>query len=135
MRAWLTVPYQHGSAAGTSRSRATSCIPSYTGEGTGQSAERIAMHDTATEPQGGAALRRAMTFVAACRAAAPLAEYPHVGDLQWWARTGALDDPMDWRFWPGPDEHDLAVGLIEGESVVALVHPSARGRGLEEEVH
>jgi GNAT superfamily N-acetyltransferase len=92
------------------------------------------MHDTETGHHGGAALRRAMVFVAACRAAEPLGEYPHVGDLQWWCRTGALDDPADWRFWLGPDGRDLAVGLIEGESVVALVHPSARGRGFEDEV-
>lgn len=92
------------------------------------------MHDIETGHHGGAALRRAMAFVAACRAAEPLGEYPHVGDLQWWCRTGALDDPADWRFWLGPDGHDLAVGLIEGESVVALVHPSDRGRGFEDTV-
>ena len=92
------------------------------------------MHENETEHDSGAALRRAMTFVAECRAAEPLGEYPHVGDLQWWGRTGALDDPADWRFWPGPDGRDLAVGLIEGESVVALAYPIARGRGLEDEV-
>jgi len=92
------------------------------------------MHATETEHDRGAALRRAMVFVAECRAAAPLGEYPHVGDLQWWCRTGALDDPADWRFWPGPDGRDVAVGLIEGENVVALVHPTARDRGREDEV-
>ena len=56
------------------------------------------MYETETRHHGGAALRRAMAFVAACRSAEPLGEYPHVGDLQWWCRTGALDDLALWRF-------------------------------------
>lgn len=83
---------------------------------------------------GGAALRRAMEFVVDCREAAPLGEYPHMGDLQWWCRDGSLDDQTNWRFWPGTEGHDLALGLTQGDAVVYLVHPAQRGSGLEEEV-
>jgi len=75
-----------------------------------------------------ALLRRAMDFVAACRGADADGDYPHVGDLQWWARDGSLDDPEDWHFWWDAEGHDSAFGVAADGQISYVLHPRLRPR-------
>jgi len=76
-----------------------------------------------------ALLRRAMDFVAACRGDDADGDYPHVGDLQWWARDGSLDDPDDWRFWQDAEgNNDAALGMAVDGQISYVLHPRLRTR-------
>ncbi len=75
---------------------------------------------------GGPALLEALKFVAICRTLDPSGNYLHVGDLQWWCRTGSLDDQQNWHFWRQANGETLALGIIEGSQIVCLLHPHFR---------
>jgi mycothiol synthase len=75
---------------------------------------------------GGQALGEAMNFVTICRALDPLGNYLHIGDLQWWCRDGSLDDQQNWHFWSQESGEVLALGLIDGNEIVCLLHPNFR---------
>lgn len=77
---------------------------------------------------GGPALGEAMNFVTMCRSHNPLGNYPHIGDLQWWCRDGSLDDQQNWHFWSQENGEILALGLINGNEIVCLLHPDFRTR-------
>jgi mycothiol synthase len=75
---------------------------------------------------GGQALGEALNFVTICRALDPLGNYLHIGDLQWWCRDGSLDDQQNWHFWYQESGEALALGLINGNEIVCLLHPNFR---------
>jgi len=75
---------------------------------------------------GGPALVEAMKFVTICRALDPQNDYPHIGDLQWWCRDGSLDDQQNWHFWYQENGEALALGIINGNEIVCLLHPDFR---------
>ncbi|MBA2676924.1 MAG: GNAT family N-acetyltransferase [Ktedonobacteraceae bacterium] len=75
---------------------------------------------------GGPALVEAMKFVTICRSRDPLGNYLHIGDLQWWCRDGSLDDQQNWRFWYQENGEALALGIIDGNEIVCLLHPNFR---------
>jgi len=75
---------------------------------------------------GGQALEEAMNFVMICRALDPLGNYLHIGDLQWWCRDGSLDDQQNWHFWFQENGEVLALGLLDGNGIVCLLHPNFR---------
>src|SRR6266571_6872323 len=75
---------------------------------------------------GGQALGEAMNFVTICRALDPLGNYLHICDLQWWCRDGSLDDQQNWHFLSQENGEVLALGLIDGNEIVCLLHPNFR---------
>src|SRR5215472_4112720 len=75
---------------------------------------------------GGPALVEAMNFVTTCRSRDPLGNYLHIGDLQWWCRDGSLDDQQNWHFWYQESGEALALGLIDSNEIVCLLHPNFR---------
>src|SRR5207248_7478227 len=75
---------------------------------------------------GGPALVEAMKFVTICRSRDPQSDYPHIGDLQWWCRGGSLDDQQNWHFWYQENGEALALGIINGNEIVCLLHPDFR---------
>ena len=75
---------------------------------------------------GGPALVEAMKFVTICRSRDPLGNYLHIGDLQWWCRDGSLDDQQNWHFWYQENGEALALGIINGNEIVCLLHPNFR---------
>jgi len=75
---------------------------------------------------GGQALAEALNFLMTCRTLDPLGNYLHIGDLQWWCRDGSLDDQQNWHFWPQENGKTLALGLINGDEIVCLLHPDFR---------
>jgi mycothiol synthase len=75
---------------------------------------------------GGPALVEAMKFVIICRSRDPQADYPHIGDLQWWCRDGSLDDQQNWHFWYQENGEVLALGIVTGDEIVCLLHPNFR---------
>ena len=77
---------------------------------------------------GGQALVEALNFVTICRTLDPLGNYLHIGDLQWWCRDGSLDDQQNWHFWSQENGEILALGLIDGNEIVCLLHPDFRTR-------
>jgi mycothiol synthase len=77
---------------------------------------------------GGPALVEALNFVAICRALDPLGNYLHIGDLQWWCRTGVLDDQQDWHFWRQESGETIALGALAGGEIICLLHPNFRTR-------
>lgn len=75
---------------------------------------------------GGPALGEAMNFVTICRTLDPLGNYLHIGDLQWWCRDGSLDNQQNWHFWYQESGEVLALGLLDGNEIVCLLHPNFR---------
>jgi len=82
------------------------------------------------ETSRGELLSRLTTFVAACRHADARGEYPHIGDILWWFRDPAIDEAV-WQFWPAADGSDQAVGMVDGDTLVSIIHPAGRASGLE----
>jgi len=85
------------------------------------------------ETSNGDLLARLTTLVTACRRADAHGEYPHVGDILWWFRDPAIEDAV-WRFWPAADGSDQAVGMVDGDALLAIIHPAGRAAGLAETV-
>lgn len=84
--------------------------------------------------RGGPALRKAMQFVAACRLRDPLGNYPHIGDLQWWCRSGVLDEQENWHFWQRESGETTALAVAAGNEIFCLLHPAFHTRELSAEV-
>jgi len=84
--------------------------------------------NTAHRParNGGAALGEAIKFVIDCRSRDPLGNYLHIGDLQWWCRDGLLDDQQNWHFWYHSQGEAVALGIIDRNQIVCLLHPDFR---------
>jgi mycothiol synthase len=82
-------------------------------------------------PAPGTVLPRLMEFVAACRAADPDGEYPHVGDVQWWFRDASAEDAASWRFWSDEQGRMVAAGQVADDQIFYAVHLQARGPELE----
>jgi GNAT superfamily N-acetyltransferase len=77
---------------------------------------------------GGPALIEAMNFVTLCRSRDPLGNYLHIGDLQWWCRNGSFDDQQNWHFWYNARSEAVALGIIDRNQIVCLLHPDFRTR-------
>lgn len=75
---------------------------------------------------GGQALGKALNFVTICRTLDPRGNYLHIGDLQWWCRDGSLDDQQNWHFWSQENGEVFALGLLDGDGIVCLLHPNFR---------
>lgn len=75
---------------------------------------------------GGSALGEAIRFVTRCRSRDPLGNYLHIGDVQWWCRNGSLDDQQNWHFWYDFQGETVALGIIDRNQIVCLLHPDVR---------
>lgn len=83
---------------------------------------------------GGELLMRAMDLVIACRTADPDGDYPHVGDLNWWFRNPAIDDPEHWRLWRDGLGRVSAMALAQGGELHYTIHPRVKNAALVAEM-